>query len=61
MQLKPRRLIKVLGPGLLYAGEAIGVSHLIQSTRAGAGFGFDLIWIRILHGALVMPGGGEDL
>ncbi len=26
-----------LGPGLLYAGTAVGVSHLVQSTRAAAG------------------------
>ena len=29
-----------LGPGLLYAGAAIGVSHLVQSTRAGASYGW---------------------
>ena len=28
--------LKKLGPGLLFAGAAIGVSHLVQSTRAGA-------------------------
>lgn len=39
-----------LGPGLLYAGAAIGVSHLVQSTRAGGMFGFDLlIAIVIIH------------
>lgn len=27
------------GPGLLFAGAAVGVSHLIQSTRGGAEFG----------------------
>jgi Mn2+/Fe2+ NRAMP family transporter len=35
--------IKSLGPGLLYAGAAIGVSHLVQSTKAGAYYGFILI------------------
>ena len=39
---------KKLGPGLLFAGAAIGVSHLVQSTRAGADFGFSLIWALIL-------------
>ena len=39
-----------LGPGLLYAGAAVGVSHLVQSTRAGGMFGFDLlIAIVIIH------------
>ncbi|MBI9041185.1 MAG: divalent metal cation transporter [Lutibacter sp.] len=37
-----------LGPGLLFAGAAIGVSHLVQSTRAGADFGFGLIWALVL-------------
>jgi Mn2+/Fe2+ NRAMP family transporter len=37
-----------LGPGLLFAGAAIGVSHLVQSTRAGAEFGFGLIWALLL-------------
>lgn len=39
---------KKLGPGLLFAGAAIGVSHLVQSTKAGAEFGFGLIWALIL-------------
>lgn len=34
---------KTLGPGILFASTAIGVSHLVQSTRAGADFGFALI------------------
>ncbi len=40
--------LKKLGPGLLFAGAAIGVSHLVQSTKAGAEFGFGLIWALIL-------------
>ncbi|NOR29388.1 MAG: divalent metal cation transporter [Lutibacter sp.] len=40
--------LKKLGPGLLFAGAAIGVSHLVQSTRAGADFGFGLVWALIL-------------
>lgn len=39
---------KNLGPGLLFAGAAIGVSHLVQSTRAGADFGLGLIWALLL-------------
>ena len=35
--------IQKLGPGLLFAGAAIGVSHLVQSTRAGAVYGLALI------------------
>lgn len=43
-----RITLKKLGPGLLFAGAAIGVSHLVQSTRAGADFGFGLIWALLL-------------
>jgi Mn2+/Fe2+ NRAMP family transporter len=42
------KFLKSLGPGLLFAGAAIGVSHLVQSTRAGAEFGFGLLWALIL-------------
>ena len=40
--------IRKLGPGLLFAGAAIGVSHLVQSTRAGADFGLGLLWALLL-------------
>ena len=40
--------LRKLGPGLLFAGAAIGVSHLVQSTRAGADFGLGLIWALLL-------------
>lgn len=36
------------GPGLILAAAAIGVSHLVQSTRAGAEYGFALVWAVIL-------------
>ena len=47
--------LKKLGPGLLFAGAAIGVSHLVQSTRAGADFGFSLIWALILANFIKYP------
>ena len=43
-----KQVIQKLGPGLLFAGAAIGVSHLVQSTRSGADFGFGLIWTLLL-------------
>ncbi len=49
------RLIAVLGPGLMLAGAAIGVSHLVQSTRAGADYGFSLLWIIVLANVLKYP------
>jgi Mn2+/Fe2+ NRAMP family transporter len=45
---KTNNWLNKLGPGLLFAGAAIGVSHLVQSTRAGADFGFGLVWALVL-------------
>lgn len=36
---------KVIGPGLLFATSAIGSSHLVLATRAGAHYGFIFFWI----------------
>jgi Mn2+/Fe2+ NRAMP family transporter len=44
-----------LGPGLLYAGAAVGVSHLVQSTQAGGMFGFELIIAIIIIHAIKYP------
>ena len=49
------KIIQKLGPGLLFAGAAIGVSHLVQSTRAGADFGFGLLWALILSNLFKYP------
>ena len=49
------KIISKLGPGLLFAGAAIGVSHLVQSTRAGADFGWGLIWALILVNIFKYP------
>lgn len=43
-----KTFLQSLGPGLLFAGAAIGVSHLVQSTKAGAEFGFGLLWALLL-------------
>ncbi|MCH8028871.1 MAG: divalent metal cation transporter [Candidatus Dadabacteria bacterium] len=48
-------IMKSLGPSLLWAGAAIGVSHLVQSTRAGAGYEFALVWAVILANLLKYP------
>jgi len=40
---KSKNILKALGPGIVFAGMCIGVSHLVQSTRAGAEYGFILI------------------
>jgi len=38
-----KAFLKQIGPGFLLAGAAIGVSHLVQATRAGADYGVILI------------------
>ncbi|QNM87067.1 Nramp family divalent metal transporter [Polaribacter pectinis] len=43
-----KSFLQSIGPGLLFAGAAIGVSHLVQSTKAGAEFGFGLLWALLL-------------
>ncbi|CAI8156980.1 MAG: Uncharacterised protein [Bacteroidota bacterium] len=48
-------VFKRLGPGLLFAGAAIGVSHLVQSTRAGADFGLGLVWALLLVNLVKYP------
>lgn len=49
------KFLQKLGPGLLFAGAAIGVSHLVQSTKAGANFGFGLLWALILINLVKYP------
>jgi len=36
-------ILKSIGPGIIYAATAVGASHLVQSTRAGANYGMALI------------------
>ncbi|MFT4601094.1 MAG: Mn2+/Fe2+ NRAMP family transporter [Arenicella sp.] len=48
-------LLKTLGPGILFASTAIGVSHLVQSTQAGANFGFTLLWAILLANLFKYP------
>ena len=50
-----KSLLKTLGPGILFASTCIGVSHLVQSTRAGADYGFDLVWAIILANLFKYP------
>ena len=46
---------KSLGPGILLAGAAIGGSHLLSSTTAGARFGFSLVGLILLTNLLKYP------
>jgi Mn2+/Fe2+ NRAMP family transporter len=53
--IKIQNILKSIGPGILFAGAAIGGSHLIQSTRAGANFGLDLLGLVLLINILKYP------
>jgi len=46
---------KAIGPGLIWAGAAVGVSHIVQSTRAGADFGFQLVIVVLLANLFKYP------
>lgn len=48
-------LMKAIGPGLLVACAAVGGSHLVWSTRAGAEFGWQLVWLILLANFLKFP------
>lgn len=50
-----KNLIKSIGPGILLAGAAIGGSHLLASTTAGAQYGYSLFWLVVLVNLLKAP------
>ncbi|MGR9106521.1 MAG: Nramp family divalent metal transporter, partial [Gammaproteobacteria bacterium] len=52
---KMQGFLQSLGPGLILAGTSIGVSHVVQSTRAGAVFGFELVSVILLANLIKYP------
>src|SRR6056297_2517015 len=52
---KTKTLLKNLGPGLLFASMAIGTSHLVLSTKAGAQYGWLMVIPIILANILKYP------
>ncbi len=48
-------LWKALGPGILVACAAVGGSHLVWSTRAGADFGWSLLGLILFANLLKFP------
>lgn len=50
-----RGRLQALGPGVLMATAAIGGSHLVASTQAGAIFGWQLAWLILLVNILKYP------
>ncbi|MCX2719069.1 Nramp family divalent metal transporter [Lentiprolixibacter aurantiacus] len=52
---KLKIFLKNLGPGLLFASMAIGTSHLVLSTKAGAQYGWVMVIPIILANLLKYP------
>lgn len=52
---KLKILLKNLGPGLLFASMAIGTSHLVLSTKAGAQYGWVMVIPIVLANILKYP------
>ena len=50
-----KTLLKNLGPGLLFASMAIGTSHLVLSTKAGATYGWLMVIPILLANLLKYP------
>ena len=50
-----RGLSQVMGPGILLAGAAIGGSHLVASTQAGARYGLGLLGLVLLANLFKYP------
>lgn len=55
MTQMPRSFWASFGPGLLFAGAAVGVSHLVQSTRAGAMFGLSMLLVVVVANVVKYP------
>ena len=55
MSLFSSKIQNVIGPGIIFAGAAIGGSHLMSSTTAGARFGFSLIVLILITNFLKYP------
>ncbi len=55
MKFENHPLRAAIGPGLLMAGAAVGVSHLVQATRAGAEYGVALLALVMVACVLKWP------
>ncbi len=58
IQARRNRVVRFLaqfGPGMIWAMVAIGQTHVILSTYAGARFGFSLLWVIVLAHIFTYP------
>lgn len=49
------RNLRYAGPGIIWAMSAIGQTHVVLATYAGARFGFELLWMVVLAHVLAYP------
>ncbi len=49
------QFLKTFGPGIMFAGTCIGGSHLIQSTKAGAFYGYALLGVVLFANFIKYP------
>jgi Mn2+/Fe2+ NRAMP family transporter len=49
------KVLSRIGPGIMLAATAVGVSHLVYSTQAGGEYGFSLAWLIVLIVLLKYP------
>lgn len=54
-QVQTHKFKMIFGPGLLFAASSVGVSHIVQSTRAGAEFGLGLLITVLLINFIKYP------
>ena len=53
--MRVSKFFALLGPGIVWAATSIGVSHIVQATRAGADFGFALLGFILLAHVVKYP------
>mgnify|MGYP001176317543 CR=1 FL=1 len=49
-QLRPRSLMRFVGPGFIVASVTIGSGELVWASRGGAVFGYTMLWCFLLAG-----------
>ncbi|MBB1315629.1 NRAMP family divalent metal transporter [Aliivibrio sp. SR45-2] len=54
-KLKMKDLFRSLGPGIMMAAAAVGGSHLVASTKAGAIYGWELLFLILAVNLLKYP------
>lgn len=54
-KLRLKQLVRSLGPGIMMAAAAVGGSHLVASTQAGAIYGWQLAALILLVNLFKYP------